>query len=437
MGKLAILMSVVMLLSSQVMAVDSVRLNPDNDLVVNAQINGVTFPLNSEEPSGDATADTGAAALYVPMELAGGGLEHFIEPLATDIFNASDFTRLIQFPLYINVGATDKYLYAAATKSEGTASYELIKFDPGGNPYKNRTNNNITFSISPADICLQTADCAEFATLVVNRGYKLYFFLSAITPNTLPLGTIIDPANADYSGGIYFDVKMSNRTYDSNAARPIISEVKVGDRRLIIKYSSTSGILNPLSVRIYNHPLLPIGENQPIKDVIYTGSLTAEEYSYAVSGEITLRNLKNGTEYLFSVLFVDKYKFGTVLSDDAKGTPLEIQELLKKESCFLLTAGFGEEHYVIDYFRKFRDRVLSKYTLGRIFITNYYKYAPKYALVVYENQVVRFGIRSISYGLYFIFNYFYYLSAVIFLMSAGYFYFKSQKKRIDLLENRL
>jgi hypothetical protein len=352
----------------------------------------------------------------------------FIEKMATDVYNHTDTNRLIRFPLYLNVGVTGKYLYAAARK--GSDSYQVVKFDSGGNPYANITNTNITFSISPAEICDQVAgDCTSFPTQVSNKTYDLYFFLSTTTPAGLPVGSPI--TLTDYPDGIFFEVKMSNQVYQAASVTPIISKVTVGDRRLIVSYSSAGGILDSDSVRIYLHTAVPGPVNQPIKS--YTGDLTAEKYNYNTAGDITLRDLKNDTDYTISVLYVNKYKFGTVLSDDVTGRPLEIQELLKKESCFLLTAGFGEEHFVIDYFRKFRDRVLSKYTLGRMFIKNYYEYAPKYALMIYEHDFIRFGIRASSYSLYFVFNYFNYLIGGFLLALVGYLFSKSQKKKVEFL----
>jgi hypothetical protein len=432
MGKLSLLISFVMLLSGQVLAVDSVRLHPDNDLVINGRVNGVTFPLGLDEPSGDATSESAPGRVYVPMEgPQGSEVDFFIERSATDIFDNSDTNRLIQFPLYLNVGSTNKYLYAAA--KEGSNQYKVIKFDSGGNPYVNRTNADIVFSISPADICAQVSgDCDDFPTQVLDRTYKIYFFLSTTSPAGLPYGTDAPPST--YPDGIYFEVKMSNRVYVASTLTPIITAIKVGDKRLNIEYSSAGGILEPDSVRIFRHTSAPGGTGQPINSLgIYTGSLESEEYPYLTSGEITLRGLQNDTDYVVSVLFVNKYKFGTVLSDDATGRPLEIQELLKKESCFLLTAGFGEEHFVIDYFRKFRDRVLSKSTLGRMFITNYYEYAPKYALLIYDHEFIRFGIRMLSYCLYFIFTNFYYLAGGLFFLITGYLFSKSQKKKHQFL----
>jgi hypothetical protein len=112
--------------------------------------------------------------------------------------------------------------------------------------------------------------------------------------------------------------------------------------------------------------------------------------------------LQNGVEATVSVASIDKFGFSTTLSNSLPGTPLEIEPLLKKTACFLLTAGFGEEHYVITYFRNIRDQVLAENWLGRKFIGFYYSTAPKYALIIYKCETLRLIIRGSAYCLYFI-----------------------------------
>ena len=142
---------------------------------------------------------------------------------------------------------------------------------------------------------------------------------------------------------------------------------------------------------------------------------------------MTVNNLTNSDTYNVSILFEDKYKFGTVLSNDMIGQPKEIEELLKKNACFLLTAGFGEDHFVINYFRNFRDTILSQSYLGRAFIHTYYELAPKYALMIYHNEAIRAVIRGAGYTLYFIFN-FYYIILAVAVAVTGAFVFRKHSK---------
>ena len=48
-----------------------------------------------------------------------------------------------------------------------------------------------------------------------------------------------------------------------------------------------------------------------------------------------------------------------------KKTPESIINFLDKESCYFVSAGFKDSHYVLDYFRWFRDHVLLKFSLGK------------------------------------------------------------------------
>lgn len=58
--------------------------------------------------------------------------------------------------------------------------------------------------------------------------------------------------------------------------------------------------------------------------------------------------------------------------------------------CFIATAAYGTPfHPHIDVLRDFRDRVLMKFSVGRMFISAYYKYSPEIANVIKESFVLR------------------------------------------------
>jgi hypothetical protein len=157
------------------------------------------------------------------------------------------------------------------------------------------------------------------------------------------------------------------------------------------------------------------------------GSFYNDAISSSQSSSFTLPNLTNGTPVTVSVALIDKYGFASTLSNSGTATPTDIEELLKKQNCFLLTAGFGEEHFVIDYFRNFRDSFLSQNYLGQIFIKNYYKYAPSFALSIYNNQSIRFVIRSTAYLGYYIMNYFTWFLALFYTTFFVFYVFRQKK----------
>lgn len=406
-----------------VKAEDTVRLHPTfADFAVTATTSS-TISLNTDVPTEQPTTEATAAKVYVPlMRTATDSHKYFLDSVngLPTILDIEDAAKKVNFPLRLNVSVTTQYLYAAVYDPDAS-QWEVIAAYPS-NPLSSLTNVDVAFPVSPKSICDHTAclNLGSAATSNQTKTFKLYFFLSTTTSYTL--GTAITPGTAPLNNGIYFNVGMSNRVALPADYAGTISGIRRGDRRLIIEYS-TSGMLDAESIRIFNHngangtADLPIGES-----AVYNAGagLMATEYPYQQTGEITVRDLTNSTSYFLSVLIVDKYKFATPLSNVVEGTPAEIQELLKENGCFLITAGFGENHYVIDYFRQFRDRILMHNWLGQKFVKVYYELAPEYALFIYENETLRALIRGIAYVLYFAFNHIALVILGTFLIPAGF-----------------
>lgn len=404
----------------------SLRLHPDNELVVTGSTT-TSFTVGSAEASGDATSESAPAIVYVPMAGPLGTVAYFTERGVTHLFTATDASYTVNFPFYINTTNSDHFLYVAV--KHPVDGYKIVGNFPTN--LINKTNHNETFPVSPKLMCDIYADC-PFATTTGKEKFLAYFFLSTTLPTNLPKNSPGTPAS--YPGGIYFEINMSNVVLTNTELIPSITKIRVGDKRVVIEYTASAGMNEAKAVRVYNHggTASAVAPLSPIQSYYASaGGLTSTEYPYNATSEVTVTGLENSVTNYFSVLFVDKYKFGTVLSDDLEGTPLEIQELLKKQSCFLLSAGFGEEHFIIDYFRHFRDTVLSHSFLGRKFISVYYEHAPKYALMIYENEAVRTVIRGAAYVLYFIFNYFVFiLITSMTLLTAIYLYKNKEKIKI-------
>lgn len=406
----------------------SVRVRTDNDLAVTGTTNK-SFEIGSSSNS-DGSSESSPARVYIPMDgpLVGANDEvnFFTVPGVTTLFNATNVAYTVSFPLYLNTTSNDYYLYMMIKDSVGT--YKIAGYVAA--PFNGVTNVNYNFVISPATLCNQTTDCLNFASLSnTEKTYMSYFFFSTTAPGSLPIGTTSTPGS--YTGGMYYEINMSNRVYTAAQVTLNINEIRPGDRRVIVKYSSSASILKPKAIRLYSHggTAAAVPANQPIQSYFASGGeLLTKEFAYTDAGEITLTDLVNGTSTYFSVLGVDTYKFGTTLSDDIEGSSKSIEELLKANNCFLLTAGFGENHYVIDYFRHFRDSVLMNSFLGRKFIHFYYELAPKYALMLYQSDALRATVRGFAYVLYFVFNY-----ALAILFSAvisivGIYLYKKREK---------
>jgi hypothetical protein len=312
--------------------------------------------------------------------------------------------------------------------------------------YNSQTSYRVDFSIAPQDICKSVIlnnisqvcnsgsgalDSSSETTVLFKP--MLYFFLSDQT-FAIDGGTVIDPTNANYSGGVYFESQMSNRIYDSSDLIVTLSPLKKGDARLIGTFSASATMDTALFKKViiyqYNETNTAIDSHLPIGSAS-AGSLLNKDVSKDQSGEFTLNGLTNGTPYKISIAFEDKFLFASTLSISQSGSPTEIQELLKKQACYILTAGFGEEHYITNYFRAYRDHVLLHSWLGQKFIKLYYQSAPHYALIIYQSEVLRLLVRSFAYGLYFLLNF----SPLVLIFLLSLFFLNILRKNKVLLRN--
>jgi hypothetical protein len=401
------LIVLVISLSFSAMA-DTVRLKTPTDFHVYGLTN-TTFELNSETSSGDATTETAPARVYVPISNTNAAVfaDHdlYFTLSGVNLYNTANAAHYIIFPLTLTLSGTTQYLYGAIYN--GTA-YQIVLKDTLQSA---SSSADLNYRISIKNICdINASLCTNLvvgSSLSTKTSAKAYFFIS--TDNNLPDGLTFTPSDSGKSGGVFFEINMSNRVYNvagtgANSLIVSLTESRKGDHRAKLTYSSSATMLDFKKVAIFSHtgapaaaPYLPFGN--------YTGSILTQDFPATNSAEITVINLINNQPYNLSVLFIDKFGFGTVLSDDAQVTPISVDELLKKQACYILTAGFGEEHYVTNYFRNYRDKILANSWFGRALIKVYYRTAPKYAMFIYRHEAIRSAVRGFAYTLYFLFNY--------------------------------
>ncbi len=427
----SLLLLILSIWSAQLFAgtANTVRVRTDVGLVVNGRTD-VTFTLGSSSNS-DGSAEGTPARVYIPMDGPLVGADDEINYLAVPgvgaLFNSSNASYYVSLPLYINSTASNYYLYLMVKDSSNAYKIAGVELSP----FNGATNVDWTFNFSTKVLCEQSLLCGDFAaTGNTEKAVLSYFFLSSTLPTGMPIGTTgFTPAS--FPGGMYYEFNMSNRIFTASQLTTTITGIRPGDGRVEINYTSSAGMVKPKAMRLYNHggTAAAVTANQPIKSYFTSGgSLVDTEFTYATEGQITLTGLINGTTAYYSILMTDNYNFGSTLSDDLDGSSKSIEQLLKANQCFLLTAGFGQEHFIIDYFRHFRDRVLVNSFLGREFIHFYYKLAPKYALLLYRNESLRMVVRGAAYVLYFIFNHYLLLLAGALITSYGSYLFKKREK---------
>ncbi|MBC7427386.1 MAG: hypothetical protein H7336_02165 [Bacteriovorax sp.] len=423
-----LLLSSLLIWSFQIMATQSVRLRTDTTLVVSGTVAPSTIPMNVDAPSGDGTSETAPGKLYFPIENTTGAINshlYFINPVAS-VFNVTDASHLASIPLRINANAGATYLWAAVKDTTNSNLYKPIK---SFGVVSASAQSDVLFNFAPADICTAIpSECSVLlptSTSETEKIFTVYFFLS--TQSTYGATDTINPATLNT--GIYFQMFMSNRVYSDADLRITINKIRVGDKRLVLEYSASATLSTSTakSVKVFRHNGAPAAVNMPVASYLGSGSFLSTDYSYKQTSEIEVADLQNAISYTLSVAFVDKYNFATTLSAAVTETPLEIQELLKKNQCYLLTAGFGEDHYVITYFRHFRDTVLENSYLGRKFVHFYYSTAPKYAVIIYKHEFIRATIRGAAYVLYFVFNYIY-IVAFVFIGVIGVIIYRNRSR---------
>lgn len=413
-------------ISLNLFAAATVRITSPSSLSVTGSTDSV-FSLNAEGPSGDGTIETSPAKVYVPMTntSVADHDKYYSLYSATGLARLFDTTNpsdVINFPLTIVPSGT-MYLYAAA-KNPSSAWIVVQKYSSSVG-----SNQDVSFSVSPKVICENSsADCTTIAptsaTNSTEKTIKVYFFLS--TSSTLVNSTVVPTTD-----GVFFDVIMSGRVHTANMLRIYLTNGRKGDSRVIFNYSADSTMTSFKKVIVFKHTTnSPAVTNSAIGN--YTGEVLNRDFSSLTdTGQITVNQLTNGEEVTVSVAFVDKFGFASNLSEHISLTPVQIEELLKKQACYILTAGFGEEHFITNYFRAYRDQVLSHSWLGKKFIHLYYSTAPKYAIVLYQSDVLRFLVRGLAYSLYYLFNY-----SVIFaiLLLSCLFLVISNKKSFRMIK---
>lgn len=414
-----------LLLFSSGLLANTVRIYDVDDLVVTAT-SGISYNLNVDEPSGDATSEGAPASLYLPMANTGSDeyLLNYREG-GRPLVSATDTTP-VNFPLVLTISGSDKYLTAAVKVNSNYYVADRTSL------LSTRTDSQYTYSVSPNDFCTtfalagSTNPCSDTSTFTSTM--SVYFF---VTTTAYAKGDQINTTND--TGGVYFSLKLSNRF--STDLIVSTSNVRKGDKRIILNYSASATLSNFSKIKVFQHTGLPLSDNLPVGNAGNFGSVMAKDFTGdATSGELTINELTNTVTYDFSLLLADKYNYTTKLSTVFTGTPTAIEELLKKQACYILTAGFGEEHYVTNYFRDYRDSVLAKSWLGKKFIRLYYGTAPKFALFIYQHDSLRTAIRGMAYVIYVLFRY----GMALLVIGASCYYLNIlRKNKIFLKRNRL
>lgn len=409
----------------------TVRINTVDTPVVHL-INTSTYSLVVDSPSGDGTSESAPAKIYVPIlsTATTDNTKYTTYSPAGNLPNGNAITNItgtLRFFLDTAAISGTEYLHAAI-KDSSSSVYKVL-----GSTAVTVNQTGVNFDFTLVDMCTASAadlDCANLidtSSPTTTVDALVYFFIASSQEGD---GNTIDPSTK--SDGVFYEVNLSNRIYSNTIT---MSALTKGDSRLTAVYQGfTFEQLN----RIVAFDFGANGCQELYGDASSLGTDYVTEET-ATSGEAIIRPLNNDTSYQFAVYFEDKFKFSSKISNCIQGTPQEIEALLKKNSCFLLTAGFNGDHPIIDYFRKWRDEFLIQTYLGKKFIKFYYTWGPKMAPVVLSNPWLAKTVRGGAHVMYWVIEYGLWLFMLLFAMGLSFGTFVlvlNRKKEEELLHGR-
>ena len=387
--------------------------------------------LNTSLEEGESESD--AIKVYIPLD-TGNNRDYFTRDVLPGIISSTSGTGRVHFRLQVNLenDPRPQYLHAAVKNSDG--DYTIIEFeDDSANSSTfirlDSNTGNLPVIVGFNELC-PVIDCEKFITSTTRPpntadDYHLLFFVSETQYSE---GQEI--AETEPPAKLFYQLYLSNRI-DARSEIHLASLYK-GDGQLHPTFNGFSPLpLHSESLHAYvvegsAPPCPPPANNTTIeygtaRSNNPNGRLQSLD-TLSTGGDTDVKNLKNGHCYTVRLLYVDQFGFASRLSRPLVESPEVIPALLQTDQCYLLTAGFGREHFVIDFFRNFRDRVLLSFSLGRVAVSAYYATAPSYVPLILKSPILAFGVRGVAWTLYAVLRYFPYVLATGLLLVLFSFY---------------
>ena len=392
-----LLLSLLCSLSIYSVSASTVRLTDTTTPVVNV---GNTYTVYNTL-GGDGTSSSAPLKLYIPLS-GSGTTQSDNHILKTGLFKSDSTLTLNTTIDVVNTDGTNVLYPTLYVKDDSSTNYLFVARSTVGCS-TNSTCEDVISRFSIASICNSTEiDCSSALSSPVTA--NAYITLSQLAVDT----DITDPTSG--TDGLFVELNISGRVYESTVVTELLS-VQKGDERLQFDYT-ISALQNDFrdiaifDISSFNSKFGLAGINEIL-------SLDDEVKPFA-SGKFDAKYLDNGRSYNISFAVRDYYGFYTPLSDALNATPLEIAEFLEKNQCYFISAGFMEQHYVLNYFRYIRDEYLLKVRLGQDFVDLYYATAPQYVPFILEHPWLRASIRAFAYTVYFLLNFGLYILISIF-----------------------
>ena len=351
---------------------------------------------------GTGEAPDSAPIFHIPIESANNTPYLTTPELSVSLITGSVARSVITIPVEVSISSTNDTLdaFIAAPKS-GSQQYQVVHNHPGV-----ADDDNIDLKPDLKNICDEDGslelDCTPFRAGRTGKDEITLFLAIGVRGqvDASPSADSIDPA--DYPDGIYIKLKLSSVI---SATPPELLKLHKGDGRLGAQFD-LRGINTEDGDSLYAY----VQEKTPsdndncndLENALAGTYATLPENdgvhrnlrSLSAAGTVSIRHLKNNICYSIQMYYRDKYQFASQLSNGFHASPESLEKLLEKNSCFLLTAGFGGDDPIVDDFRHFRDHTLRHSFLGRALIHLYYTFAPALAPYVAASPFLSSMVRG-------------------------------------------
>lgn len=353
---------------------------------------GSSFLTLNVETAGDGTSSTAPHVAYLPIRDAGGDQDQYFTfagaTTKVPLSNGTTITGNLRVTLKIsNSDGADRFLYVAVQDS-GTA-YEVASSSLStiGQVTDQTTITDLNLN-NLCDAGITQLNCTDLNTTTYTKDLMLYFFLS--DSSTMIVGDDITVDSSSNTDGVFLKLKISQKI--NSTATLTLTDLRPGDKQLTAVYTGTSISNLKRTVACIN------GGADTVQNLgcTFDNALLKDTGSSSLSAEVKIKELTNALTYSVSVGLEDKFQMASRMSNALSATPQEIQALLAKQQCYILSAGFQEEHPVVEHYKHIRDHYLKKFILGRMFISWYYKTAPRYTSYIIKSPKLAYVIRGLA-----------------------------------------
>lgn len=354
---------------------------------------------------GDGSTSDAAITLYVPYGASGDqNSAYYID--GADLADGTSTDGGIYFQDIDSKGHNNEELYVAIKDNDNgsSASYRIVS-EISSSELESPFVNFISICSTSELNCAGITD----AISAIKEDIELVFFFM---PKDTDYSTNDEVTIPDTVGqALFFKLIISAAVADIQDNASInVESTYGGDTTAVLGYTGSHGGNGTYIERLVAYiedNMIPttipgVDPTTPPTNATKADVYRILEETGSEDGNAKITKLQNGLYYRVSIAYLDNFGFTSELAESYTFQPRPIEKLLAENQCYFVTAGFGHDHYVLDYFRLVRDEFLMNFWAGRMFVEFYYSTAPNFVKYILENKALAFTIRVYSFSIYFV-----------------------------------